>query len=323
MVDYSSSDSGDPTIGELEAHLSEQLQSSLEAFGGFGRISSFADSSATVADSPLKSIIHNKRGVPIAVLFCSRGVAPDYVAQEHAEAYRIRRYLGEELGYVIRKPLLQGHVHGRSYAVMPWRQPLSRSRLIRQLQKAAVGPSILRWLRKVCVATIACPKTQDIERRFMVPLEHISQHSHLPIGIRQQARIARERLRYGEWLPRHILDHNDFWAGNVLLDLPWMRMPRVSTRFVLIDWRGANIRGYGFIDLLRLAQSMGIRRSTLLRELDWLRRVVGCSPADSEAQLLTALGHLGMDLECFPTHRYVSLVERCWGMLSALREGQP
>jgi len=321
MVDYPSSDSHDSIAGELEAHLRERLQSSLELLGGFGTLSALPDSSATVPDNPLKSVIHNKGGVPIAVLFCSRAVAPDYVAQEHNKASRIRNHLGDRLGHIIRKPLLEGYLQGRSYAVMPWRQPLSNSRWIRGLQKAAVGATVLTWLREACAATLASPETQDIEPQFVIPLGHISKHPHLSIEIRQQARSARERLLSGEWLPKHVLDHNDFWMGNVLLDLPWSRIPRVSRRFVLIDWRGANIRGYGFVDLLRMARSIGLSRSVLAREFARLRRVLDCSPGDAEAQVLAGLGHRGMDLEYFPAHRYVRSVERCWGMLSALREG--
>ena len=110
----------------------------------------------------------------------------------------------------------------------------------------------------------------------------------------------------------------DLWQDNVLLDTTSTSIRALTSEFVIIDWAGANLKGYGIYDLLRLARSMGLTRHALARELHVHARILGCQLTDSMGHLLASLGYLGMHLEHFPSERYVLLVRRCWGALSSL-----
>lgn len=293
------------------------LEGPLRSFGGFGGLSVLHRPTEGISDNPVRFLIRDNTKRPVAVLALSQPSAPAYVAEEIGKARSAKHALGRELGAVILDPIYLGELDGLTYSVTPWRQPVSSSRWLRRVQTAMLAPSLFRWLRRAVEATVTAPPEREFAHQFVEPLDHIATHPQVNEHIRRRASDAIDRLLSGDWQPRHVLDHQDLWLGNVLLDSPSHSVAQgLTRRFVIIDWRGANQRGYGVYDLLRLANSTGIGRRRLAREVHRHCEILGCALSDSVSQLLAALGHLGMNLECFPVDRYVALVERCYRTLS-------
>jgi len=306
------------TVDEIRTRLLNELNEALDPLGGLGRMSLLQEPPKGGEDNPEKVILRNRKGSPAAILFCSRSVAPGYVAEEEQNIARVKGQLGPDLGQVILDPLLTGQVDGLTYSVRPWRQPLSSARWIRRAQRALIRPKVITWLREVVRVTVFSPGPGDLEPDFLCPLDFLSKQTRLASSVRERSRRAIRRLLDGEWRPRYVLDHGDFWLGNVLLDSSWTAVPRLTCQFIVIDWRGASLRGYGFSDLLQFARSTGLRGKALLQECRRHQCILDLSPEDSMAQLLVGLGRLGMNLERFPEDRFVDLVERLYSTFSAI-----
>jgi hypothetical protein len=104
--------------------------------------------------------------------------------------------------------------------------------------------------------------------------------------------------------------HGDLWLGNILSRSS--SLAKILTRkFVVIDWPGGEVKGYPFYDLSRLCTSVGSSTWRYRSELVAHARILGCPVRDVEANLLSALGHIGLHLECFPEERYVGMAVQC------------
>ena len=113
--------------------------------------------------------------------------------------------------------------------------------------------------------------------------------------VRAAALETLERLADGTWSPRHVLMHNDLWKGNILLDYSPVSQIKNSSfqeRFVITDWAGSMIRGYGMYDLIRLAQSLNLGAKQLRKNVTAHCLILGCDFADARCHLLSALSYL-------------------------------
>jgi len=116
--------------------VKDPLERALEACGGLGGISELESPAEGVADSPSKHLIRNASGEPVAVMLRSQPVAPGLIARSVVKASLAREALGDDLGRVIVPPMISGESNGVSFAVYPWRMPLSNSRWLWPLQRA-------------------------------------------------------------------------------------------------------------------------------------------------------------------------------------------
>ena len=98
--------------------------------------------------------------------------------------------------------------------------------------------------------------------------------------------------------------------------IPYMMRQR-DGRLALIDWGGATPRGYAIYGLIRAADSLGIPRRTLARELRWHGERLGDAREAPMLHLLGALGHYTRHLGEFPLERFVQMAQRCHHMLRA------
>jgi hypothetical protein len=85
----------------------------------------------------------------------------------------------------------------------------------------------------------------------------------------------------------------------------------VKPPFVIIDWGGAREKGSPFYDLVRLADSLQLKRRQLFHQVQAYCAVLGCEPVDAKGYLLAGLGEVGISPGYFPRDRFVRLVERC------------
>lgn len=268
----------------------------------------------SVADDPSKWLLRDNNGEPAAVVKCASQAAPDLVAREAAIARQVKASLGSTIGSPVVEILASGSIDGLSYMVMPYHRPLSRSRLVWQLQRWQLSGALFAWLRAAVHASVATPSEDQVASDFHLPLRCLADDADFGDGVRSAARQALARLESGEWVPRYSLYHNDLWRDNILLRT---RSGAEGGRypFVIIDWAGARLRGHAIYDLVRLAGSMRLSAQALRGEVTAHCQSLGCDASVATSYLLAGLGYLGMHLEAFPKPRYLASAERYFNTL--------
>lgn len=290
-------------LGAMEEQIGERV--TLEPLGRLKEL----------ADATTKVLVRTISG-PIAVIICSRPAAPDLVARGSRNAEKIRNLIGETLGDAIIRPMGQGEADGRSYAIFPYCRDLSKWRPLRIAQRLRIQGALLTWLRQ---ATVKASERHGADgsaaESFADVLEHLGRQALFDDGIQRAIRHALKRLELGEWRPGHTFDHNDLYLSNIMLPVRSGPSGRPRYPFVLIDWAGANPKGFGIYDLIRLARAINLSPGSLRRELSAHSEALQCRLQDSPGHLLASLGWLHKNREHFPEHRYVKTVQACWATL--------
>jgi len=291
----------------------EQLREDLDfPLGPAERIGGDQSGSQGVADATLKMLIRDRSHRPRLVLLCSSPVAPDLVKRNVERAALAKQALGAA-GEAVLTASHAGEFNGISFAAFPYCTPL-RDGWAWRLQRCYIRPAVLRWLQDATAATVRPADVETIKSNFTLPLEYLESLKPMPGAIREMAAGALKRLDHGSWLPHSCLMHGDLWKGNLLLS------PHASDkpRFVVIDWPGSLLQGYGIYDLIRLADSLGVRGRKLHSHIASHCQLLQCDLTDSKSHLLAALAHIAMHLENFPLPRYISMSRHCLGVLDSV-----
>jgi peptidoglycan/xylan/chitin deacetylase (PgdA/CDA1 family) len=269
-----------------------------------------------VADATTKLLVRADSGRPVAVIVCSRSVAPALVARGVEMAEQIRELVGEPLGDAIIRPISQGEIDGRSYAIYPYCRDLSAYRPIRIAQRLSIQTRLLTWLRQATAQTAKkLGAGPSVSQSYASALQHVERRRLFSHEIRAAARHGLARLDADKWRPCHTFDHNDLYLSNVMLPAARGLSERSPFPFVLIDWAGANPRGFGLYDLIRFARAVNLSPRALRRELLAHSASLHSEPADIPGHLLAALGRLHQHLEHFPEQRFMHTVGTCWATL--------
>jgi len=256
-----------------------------------------------VDDQTFKFLVRSSEGASIAVVLCSPRVSPDLIARGVRRAAEAKGALGPELGQAVLDPITEGEIHGLSYAVLPYREPLSEKRVVGWVQRRRVGPRVFDWLLGLTRQTMCDVSTADRHTRFIRPLSQLAELTGASAALRRAASDGLDRLEHDKWTARHVLMHNDLWKGNLLLD--------DALGFVVIDWPGSIIEGYALYDLVRLADSFGLKSHRLEDQVRAHCRSLGCEPRDALSHLAAGLGHLSQNLDHFPMHRFLPMADEC------------
>lgn len=300
------------SVEELADLLSDQLSSLSWSFGEQLRLQPLGRAKEG-ADSTTKALIESVSGSPRAVVVCSRLASPTLVARGVERAEAIRALLAPPLGDAIIRPLKTGEIAGRSFVILPWGCDLPSWRPALRLKLRVLRRSLLDWLHDA-VASVARAHEScaDSSRTFADELQYLEQQPFLNEAARRAIAESLSRLQCEQWIPRHTFDHNDLWHGNVLLPPRGDHRVTTSHPFVLIDWVGARVRGYGVYDLIRMSRSLRLRPRRLGRELTLHASALNCEPQDLRGHCLAALGCLHRHLEYFPLERFVATFRMCW-----------
>ena len=174
---------------------------------------------------------------------------PDLVARATRNIQQIRRLLSERAAEPVLEPLETGVVLGRSFAVWPTLPAFPQGRVPRYLAKRLIRPAMLDWISDVYDETHTCANAAE-RQVIAANLTRLIEDRLHPDRLRKAAERAAERLEAEQWAPFHCVQHSDLWMGNVML------APAGSSRsFCVIDWAGANCKGYPCFDLFRFALS--------------------------------------------------------------------
>lgn len=268
------------------------------------------------ADAPTKTLVKNPAGKPLGVLFLSNEVNPSLVKRSVQRAAEAKSILGPDVGSVILEPLAEGVFEGFSYALWPWRRPLSSSRLFFYMQKRMLQSAVLSWLREVAARTRHPAAAEEIRAHYALPLQNVAGDARFSNMARDEAEAGLRRLQAGEWQPARVLQHGDLHLRNLLLWQKKSERPRDSRPFIVVDWSGAHINGHPFSDLVTFGSSVRLPQRLLGAEVRCHCQVLGCRPVDAMSYLLSALGSLGMRAEHFPEDLYRVMCNRAVDVLA-------
>jgi hypothetical protein len=212
------------------------------------------------------------------VLIVSNPEFPLTVSKAVSGLQEARSALGARTQDVVEMPVHHGDWNGVSYALWTYRFPLSHNRLYLYAQKRLLIPKMTNWLSAVAQETLRSDLTpEELNANFTEPL--------------------------------HVLQHSDLWRGNVLTRGPMALLNPNGNGFVVIDWGGARVAGYPFIDLLRFIMSFNLSPKGTAHQLNSMRRVIRCEPEDVVSHVVCSYGKLYQEIDNFPRQNFINLCE--------------
>lgn len=243
------------------------------------------------------------------VVIVSPSEFPGVVAEECHKAAEMRSFLGA-LGAPILEPIDIGRIDRSTYAVMPYRHPLSQKRILGRLDVLRVQRHICNWLVRI---TERHGAEMDVSRyRSAFSALARMAPSDSPTAARLAA--AERHLRSGRFLARSTPMHGDLWQANIL------RGGLGSAPFTLIDWGGSARDGFPIFDLIRAAQTFRLTPKALHAQLELHRAALGCQLEDLPSYLLGALGHYAARLGEMSPSVFLAMADDCVTHLSSALE---
>ena len=259
-------------------------------------------------EDPDSKLVYLNRGRRGFVVTISPSEFPEVVAEECLKAARMRSHLGD-LGAPILEPLDTGRIQTSSYAVLPYRKPLSKRRGLSWLDRMRMKRHLLEWLLQVARRRgAACAAS-----RYEASLRALGEVMPADSATAALLRAAEKHLRSGRFAPRAVPMHGDLWRGNVLHGA-------ASTAFTLVDWRGSTTEGFPLFDLVRAAGAFGVAPKALSRELQLHRAALDCQVDDLPLHLLGALGHYAAHLGEMSRALFRTMADESVGRLLAALE---
>jgi hypothetical protein len=270
-------------------------------------------------DETLKLLLENPSSQPVAVLLCSPPAAPDRVADAMSRARAVKRVVNREASRPILEPCVEGTVDGLTYAVLEYCRPLSDRGWLFRLQRIVFVPSWIQWLREAMKSSLDDAQPQEVELKYIHPLQSIAAHGQFDASSRAAALRSIDRIATGAWKPRLTFAHNDLWRDNILMHRIRCPNPTDSrNNFHVIDWGSAHPRGHPIYDLMRLSLSLVIPNSVVREEINRHCQILLCEKQDIRGYLLASLGWQGQHLNHFPPDNYLAQARRCLGLLTKL-----
>lgn len=259
---------------------------------------------------PDSKVVFVSKGAPGLVVIVSPRQFPGIVAEECHKAAEMRSLLGE-LGAPILEPVDTGRIDRSTYAVLPYRRPLSQKRILGRLDLLRIQRHVCDWLLRIAERHGKEADASRYEKTLSVLTRVAAPDS--PTAARLPS--AQEHLRSGRFVPRSTPMHGDLWKANVL------RGGRGSAPFTLIDWGGSAKDGFPVFDLIRAAQTFRLTPKALHGQLRRHRAALGCQLEDFPVYLLGALGHCAEHLGEMSPALFQAMADECvtrlWSALEA------
>jgi len=234
------------------------------------------------------------------LLHLSPAAHPQVAEEQRAAIVHAKAALPEALARHIIDVVDHGEMDGRSWILQPLLTPFSSNSFISKFQRLCVRPQLLQWLRDLAFLSSA---SSGAIGDFKRSLGHLANMANLPKTLRSRAQEGMDLIADGQFKPSHVPMHGDLWKGNILL--------KSRSHFVVIDWRGSKMNGYGIFDLIRYAQCEGLGSRRLLHELQIHARASDIQTAHTDIPLLGALGHFAQHLGQFPENRFIEMAANC------------
>ena len=263
-----------------------------------------------VDDSPDIYRIDGISEIDDSIVMVSNSQFPDFVSGVVDKVNAVMASLDSRLGEKVVCPSASGTSDRQSYAFWPRHQPISENRLVKRVQIMSVQQNVYQWLCEVSRQTRDEVRSDEvIASRYRVPLSFLIDQDYVPDTVKKIAEHSLNELESSRFEPVSILQHGDFWYGNILLGRSWPFSPASLGSFHVIDWGGADTRGYPYVDQLRFLMSLGKRDSQIETCLDRYSDTSGILLKDIVNYVCSYAGFLGMNRNEFPLNRYLKLVD--------------
>lgn len=272
-----------------------------------------------VADAALIFKIKGINGKDDAVFIVSNSDFPDFVQLAAKKAEKISTLVSAEVSSAILHPKFSGSIGKQSFSVYPMLLPISQNRLICAAQKYSIKKSVYKWIADLCISSQrSITSIDDMNEFYIKPLSYICEESQFSDAFRKAAERTMSSIKTKQFIPICCIQHGDFWLGNILLNRDWPKVNAYGNKFSVIDWGGANINGYPFIDLLRYTTSSTRSRPALFRNLQDYSRYCSIPPDKVIDYVCAGIGWLGLNRNEFPFDRYIHLGEKLFSTASDL-----
>lgn len=262
-----------------------------------------------VADSALAVTINALNRRDDAVMLVSNKLHPDFVSVAVSRSREIAAQLSAKTAAKVTTPLYAGRIGAQSFAVYPRLEPFSENKIVRLVQRKVIENEVVDWLVAVVNESKRCHTEQaSVEEYFVRPLQYVAREPALCVILRSFAERALEGVS-GEAAPFTVIQHGDFWCGNILFDRSRHGATGfLSRNFHVIDWGGGNLNGYPFIDIIRYLRST-MKDGATAAHVARYARLTNLPVASVQFYVAVALGHLGLNRNQFPFDRYVQTAD--------------
>lgn len=263
-----------------------------------------------VRDSGVVFLVDGVNTDDDAVLTVANEQFPASVSESVKKIDSLVAKLDPGLGRHILQPSSSGKYNQVSYALWSRHRPISGNRILRRIQVISVHGKLVNWISDIGGMSRRPVETQQqLEQQHLEPLRFLIDQASFPDKIKRLAEATLQSITAGIFRPFSVIQHGDFWYGNILLDKSWPCSLRSAIPFLVIDWRGANLSGYPFIDMLRYLESIGTDSNGVTRHILEYGSNCNLSPADILHYTCSYAGHLGLNRDEFPFERYLRLIE--------------
>ena len=283
--------------------IDEEIINIVRSLVGQGAIITVLREGSRVADG---TSIFAVRDYPFeCVMLLSPVDYPLVVAESSDRTREFVDAIGLTLSSAVLQPIAEGWQDERSYALLPYRKPVSQQRLLRRYQERLLTPGILDWLARVATKTDDRRDATGDLPTYRTNLAALAATSGIGSEISDAVARAEQSLVSEMVRPWIMPMHGDLWSGNIL------RAPdRSGFLFSIIDWRGSTITGFPIYDLVRFAQSYRLSPRVLGKELARHAGILGCSKEATLVHLLAALGYYAVNRGEMPLENFVLMCRR-------------
>ena len=186
-----------------------------------------------VKDSANVYRIEQSLGGSPLILTVSNPEFPDAVGDAVGRAQTVRSLLTAEIADPILSPMLCAECEGRSYAFWPLQIPISENRLLRKAQLLSINSRVIKWIAKLGKTTgVTKHSSEAIQDQFIDPLKYVLDDTDMPAAVKQAAQCTLVALQASKFNPVSVVQHGDFWQGNILLARHWPFLASITDSFL-------------------------------------------------------------------------------------------
>lgn len=263
-----------------------------------------------VKDSASIFIIDGIEPEDDSIITVSNYQFPNFVNEAVEKTNAAATKLVPRLAKHILRPSTTGYYGIQSYAFWPRHTAISKKKILKRVQLQTIHNRVFQWLCDVTITSqLPVESDEELTSQYIAPLTYLIDQDFVPSAIK---RIASDTLRLVEtndFRPVSILQHGDFWYGNVLLERNWPFSLKSPISFFIIDWAGVNIHGYPYIDQLRYLMSVSQRNRVIAHNLFRYSNACDLPMRDILNYACCYAGYLGMNRNEFPLERYLKLID--------------
>lgn len=285
------------------------FKENLHSLGGFGKIELF-EYHANLPSSTGKSLIYNAFGKKIAFMSFSPIDGENLTLKALEVSRQIKKEIDLKDSEAILEPIITGTTEGIHFVVWPYLKSISNNKILRYIQLILLKQPIISWLFSVTRYSLTATDAMEKEISFIDPLESFITNKGISVEIRNVGKEIIHKLKNGSFTPYFVIAHNDLWVGNILLQRSKYQ------KFTIIDWAGANLKGYPIHDLLCIAIMLKLSKRELSRELRNYCNIINCPINHSIFHLVAGLAYLGQNLNNFPEENYLQVVDYLYSYIT-------